>query len=423
MPEVRILLKDIEDPNSHTLEFYEKRGGYEALKKVIQEKWDPKRIIEEVKISNLRGRGGAGFPTGVKWGFVPVDSPLPKYIVCNADEGEPGTFKDKLLLRKTPHQIIEGMVLAGYALSSHLGFIYFRYEFYEEMEIMEKAIEEAKKKNYLGENILGSSFSFDIVLYRGAGAYICGEETALLSSLEGKRGHPRLRPPFPAVKGLYDSPTVVNNVETFAAVPHIVRNGGKWYAELGVEKSGGTKLYSISGHIARPGVYEVPLGTPLKEIIYDIAGGIPGGKKLKAVIPGGSSTPILTAEEVEEARMDYESLMKYKTFLGSGGIIVFDETTSMPHIAYRSASFYAHESCGQCTPCREGTKWLADILKRLLEGKGTKEDLDTLFSFTEYMANGATICALSDAAVMGVVPIIRKFWDEFEALVYKKGVA
>ena len=421
--EKRLVLKDVGKLDSQTLKVYEEGGGYQALRKILVEdknKWTPDNIIEEVKASNLRGRGGAGFPTGLKWSFVPRNSPEPKYVVCNADESEPGTFKDRLILEELPHGMIEGMIICGIALGGHHGFVYIRGEFYHGWQVVEKAIEEAYQKGYLGDNILGSGYSFHIMTFRGAGAYICGEETALLESLEGKRGHPRLKPPFPAVKGLYQSPTVVNNVETFCAVPHIIQMGAQAYAKLGIgsEKSGGTKVYSISGNVKRPGVYEVNLGVKLIDIINDIAGGVPDGRRLKGVVPGGSSTPILTHEEVEDgAVMDYEGMIDKGTFLGSGGLIILDDSVDMVEFAYRVAFFYAHESCGQCTPCREGSRWVKDIIFRIREGQAKKSDLDTLLNFADNMWNGTTICAFSDAVVMGVTPIIRKFRADFEARV------
>ena len=421
--EKRVVLQDIGKKNSETVKVYEEGGGYRALKKILvdeKNKWDSDTIIEAVKRSNLRGRGGAGFPTGLKWSFVPKESEAPKYVVCNADESEPGTFKDRLILEKIPHGMLEGMIICGIALKSHHGFIYIRGEFYHGWEVCEKAISEAYEKGYLGDDILGSGYSFHISTFRGAGAYICGEETALLESLEGKRGHPRLKPPFPAVKGLYDSPTVVNNVETFCAVPHIIQMGAEAYAELGLrpEKSGGTKVYSISGNVKKPGVYEVSLGVKLIDIVNDIAGGVPEGRRLKGVIPGGSSTPILTHEEVEDgAIMDYEGMIEKGTFLGSGGLVVLDDSVDMVELAYRVAYFYAHESCGQCTPCREGSRWVKDIIFRIREEQANASDVETLLSFTDNMVNGTTICAFSDAVVMGVAPIVQKFRSEFEARV------
>ena len=424
--EKRLVLQDFGKPGSHTIKVYEEGGGYSSLKKILLEdknKWTPQAIIEEVKTSNLRGRGGAGFPTGLKWSFVPRDSKEPKYTVCNADESEPGTFKDKAILEELPHGMIEGMIICGIALGSHHGFIYIRGEFYKGWQVVEQAIKETYRKGYLGDNILGSGYSFHLNTFRGAGAYICGEETALLDSLEGKRGQPRLKPPFPAVKGLYGCPTVVNNVETFCAIPHIIKMGGKAYSSLGVgnPKSGGTKVYSISGNVKRPGVYELPLGVRLIDIIQDIAGGTPKGRKLKAVVPGGSSTPILSAEEVEDnAIMDYEGMVEKGTFLGSGGLIVLDDSVDMIEFAYRVAYFYAKESCGQCTPCREGSRWVKDIVFRIREGSASRADLDTLISFTDNMWNGTTICAFSDAVVMGITPILQNLDRNLKPVVGKR---
>lgn len=426
LTEKKVILQDRGKENSASISVYEQGGGYEALKQILQtekDKWqDPNAIIEEVKKSGLRGRGGAGFPTGLKWSFVPKDNPEPKYVVCNADESEPGTFKDRVLIEELPHGMIEGMIIAGLALKSNHGFVYLRGEFYKGWQVVEQAIAEAYDKGYLGDNILGSGITFHMATYRGAGAYICGEETALLESLEGKRGHPRLKPPFPAVKGLYDCPTVVNNVETFAAVPHIIRNGAEWYAKLGVgsEKSGGTKVYSISGSVNKPGVYEVPMGVKLMDIINDVCGGLKPGRKLQAVIPGGSSTPILTGEECQDAIMDYEGMMEKKTFLGSGGLMVLDDTVDIVEFTYRHAYFYSHESCGQCTPCREGSRWVADILKRVRDRKAEEADLKTLLSFSDNMGNGTTICPFADAVQMCIVPTVEKFYDKFLAYTQKE---
>lgn len=422
--EHRVVLHYFHKQDSHTLKVYEAEGGYAQLKRLLveeKEKWSPNAIIDEVKKSNLRGRGGAGFATGMKWSFVPKDGPEPKYVVCNADESEPGTFKDRFMLEEIPHSIIEGMVIAALALNSEQGYIYIRGEFYKGWQRVESAIAEAYAAGYLGDNILGSGRKFHLATYRGAGAYICGEETALLESLEGKRGHPRLKPPFPAFKGLYASPTVVNNVETFATVPSVFRMGAENYAKLckGNEKSGGTKVFSISGHVQNPGVYELPLGLPLKEVI-EIAGGLRPGRTLKAVIPGGSSTPILTAEDVEKAVLDYEGMAAVGTFLGSGGLMVLDDTTDIVELAYRVAHFYGHESCGQCTPCREGSRWVADIVHRVRDHHAEPEDLDTLLSFAGNMGNGTTICPFSDAVVMGVTPIVKKFRGDFLAHLQKK---
>lgn len=425
--ELRLILQDFGKSNSHTIGVYEEGGGYQALKKILvteKEKWDPESIIGEIKKSNLRGRGGAGFPTGLKWSFLPKGDDKPKYVVCNADESEPGTFKDRYVLEELPHGMIEGIIIAGLALNSQKGFIYFRGEFLLGWQRVEAALKEAYAKGYLGENILGSGKTFDIVTFRGAGAYICGEETALLESLEGKRGHPRLKPPFPAVKGLYGCPTTVNNVETFAAVPHIITKGADFYSKIGLgdPKSSGTKLFSVSGHVKNPGVFEVPLGLPLKKFIYETCGGLRDGRKLKAVVPGGSSTPILTAEEAEDAILDYEGMAKLGTMLGSGGLIVLDDTANIVEFTFRVAAFYRYESCGQCTPCREGSKWIYDILTRLMARKADVTDVETMLSFTQNMVNGTTICPFSDAMVMAVMPIVNKFRPEFEAYMQRAEV-
>lgn len=406
-----VLTKNWNIPNSHTIEVYLQNGGYEALKKTLRE-FTPERVIEEVKKSNLRGRGGAGFPTGMKWSFVPKDPSKPKYLVINADESEPGTFKDRYILEKDPHVMIEGAIISAYAIGSNSIFVYIRGEYYHQTVTLQKAIEEAYRHGFLGKNILSSNYSVDMILYRGAGAYICGEETALLESLEGKKGWPRLKPPFPAVVGLYKSPTVINNVETLANVPPIINRGGEWYASLGPPKNGGTRLFAMSGHVKRPGVYELPMGLPLREIIYNHAGGIVNGNKLKAVIPGGSSAPVLDASEID-VKMDFESVMAIGSMLGSGGVIVMDETTCMVKALMRITKFYAHESCGQCTPCREGTGWLLKILNRLLEGKGRPEDVDNLLPIAGNIL-GTTICPLGDAAALPVQSFVKKFRKEFD---------
>lgn len=417
--EQRVVLSYFHKENSHTLKVYEGEGGYAQLKRLMvteREKWNPNAIIDEVKKSNLRGRGGAGFATGMKWSFVPKDNPGPKYVVCNADESEPGTFKDRFMIEEIPHSIIEGMIIAGLALNSEQGYIYVRGEFYLGWERLESALSEAYAAGYLGDNILGTGRKFHLATYRGAGAYICGEETALLESLEGKRGHPRLKPPFPAFKGLYASPTVVNNVETFATVPAVFRLGAEAYGKLckGNEKSGGTKVFSISGHVQNPGIYEIPLGLPLPEVIQ-IAGGLRPGRSLKAVIPGGSSTPILTPAEVEKAVLDYEGLAAVGTFLGSGGLMILDDTTDMVELTYRVAHFYGHETCGQCTPCREGSKWVADVMHRVRDQHADAQDLETILAFTANMGNGTTICPFSDAVIMAITPIVKKFRQDFVA--------
>lgn len=413
MGEVKLISKYIDHPESHTLSFYESVHGYEGLKKSLA--MEPDAIIAEVKKSGLRGRGGAGFPTGLKWSFIPKDLDKPRYMICNADEGEPGTFKDRKLIENLPHQIIEGMIIGAKAIGAHTGFIYIRGEFNEGIHALETAIEEAYKAGYLGKNIAGSGFDFDLAVYPGAGAYICGEETALINSLEGRRGHPRLKPPFPAVSGLYKCPTVVNNVETFSNVPHIMDKGADWYVRLGTEKSPGTRLFSVSGHVNKPGVYEIELGTPLMELVNDLCGGILDGKELKAIIPGGSSVPILTAEECKTANMDFESMAEHKTMLGSGAVIVLSEEADIVETTFRFARFYSHESCGQCTPCREGTHWMADILSRFRKGEGTQKDYDLMMSLSRNMEGGTTICPLSDACVGAVRPALQKFKNEFEA--------
>ncbi len=416
MPERRIILEHIENPLSPEIDFYRSNGGYLALEKAL--KMSPAEIIDEVKESKLRGRGGAGFPVGMKWTFIKRDLPGPKYLICNADEGEPGTFKDREILLKKSHMMIEGMIIAAFAMGLDTGYIYIRGEFAEPFQKVNKAIEEAYAAGFLGDNILGSGLSFNLYTYLGAGAYICGEESALLNSLEGKPGMPRLKPPFPAQFGLYGRPTTVNNVESFAAVPPIIMSGGKWYADIGTANSGGTKLFSISGHVARPGVYEIPMGTTWKEFFYDIAGGVKDGRQLKAVIPGGSSTPVLTPAEIENMNMDYESCMSCGSMLGSGGVIVMDETADMVKILHRILHFYAHESCGQCTPCREGCDWFYDIITRIYRGKGRMEDLDLFESLGKNIGPN-TICAFGEAFVTPTLSFIRKFRDEFIAYIEK----
>jgi NADH-quinone oxidoreductase subunit F len=410
MAGLKILLDGIDHPESATLQQYRSAGGYRAAEKTLTT-LKPDQVIEEVKASGLRGRGGAGFPAGVKWSFVPKGD-MPKFLLCNADEGEPGTFKDRLILTRTPHRLFEGMIIAGYAINAHKGYIYVRGEFAREAQVLEKALAEAYGANLLGKNLFSSGFDFDIAVYRGAGAYVCGEETALIESIEGKRGYPRLKPPFPASRGACNQPTVINNVETLASVPWIMTHGGKAYAELGTGKSTGTKLFSISGHVSKPGVYEVALGMPLMTFIDEYAGGIKDGMKLKAIIPGGSSTPILTAEEAMEVNLDYESMASKGTMLGSGAIIVMAEGTCIVRALMVLSRFYAHESCGQCTPCREGTPWLAKIVKSIEDGKGGESDLDLLLDICKSMA-GNTVCPLADAAVMPVQSYVAKFRNEF----------
>ncbi len=409
--EVRVISQRFGMRESRTLKVYRELEGYQALAKAFQE-MTPDQIIDEMKKSNLRGRGGAGFPTGMKWAFVPKNSPKPKYIVANADESEPGTSKDRPLMEMDPHALIEGTAIAAKAIDSHQGYIYVRGEYRYILDILDVAIAEAYNAGYLGKNILGTGFDFDLCTHTGAGAYECGEETALLDSLEGKRGYPRIKPPFPAVAGLYQCPTVVNNVETLSTAPLIIRKGGDWYASLGVPKNGGTRLYSISGHVNRPGIYELPLGFNLNRMIHEVAGGIPNGKKLKAVLPGGSSCPLLSADECDVA-MDYDSVAKIGSMLGSGGLVVMDEDTCMVDVARRIMHFYAHESCGWCIPCREGTAWLRQMLDRFHEGGGRQEDIPLIDEVSENML-GKTHCALGDAAALPTMSIVRKWRNEFE---------
>jgi NADH-quinone oxidoreductase subunit F len=401
--------------NSRSLEVYQKHEGYLALAKVLNEKMAPDRIIEIVKASGLRGRGGAGFSAGMKWSFVPK-GPGEKYLITNFDEGEPGTFKDRAIAELNPHMLIEGMILGAYAIGAQKSYIYIRGEFLEEAQWCRQAIDEAYRAGFLGDNILGSGFSHHMDLYSGAGAYICGEETGLISSLEGKKGQPKLKPPFPAVKGYLGKPTIVNNVETLAAVPWIVLKGSDAYRAFGTEKSPGTKLFNLSGPVVNPGFFELPLGYPLKRFIYEEGGGLLGGKILKAVIPGGASAPVLTPEEIENLPMDYESIAAAGSMLGSGAVIVIPEDVSMVDVLHNLMHFYAHESCGQCTPCREGTGWLYRISKRFVEGTATPDDLERVYSIANNMM-GRTICTLSDAAAMPAKAIIRKFAHEFEARV------
>ena len=409
----QIILANIDAPGENTLEGYRKRGGYKALEKAL--KMEPAAVTEEVKASGLRGRGGAGFPTGMKWSFVAKNTGKPTYLLCNADESEPGTFKDRLLLERLPHLLIEGMAIASYALDCHLAYIYMRGEFGFLERPIEKALDEAYASGLLGPSVLGKDFALDLYLHLGQGAYICGEETSLIESLEGYRGYPRIKPPFPAASGFLASPTVVNNVETLCALPWIIENGSAAYSAIGTEKSKGTKLFSVSGHINKPGVYEVNLGYPLMDFINNECGGIANGRKLKAVIPGGSSVPVLKAEECEGVLLDYESLLKAGSMLGSGGMIVLDDTVKMPETLSVIADFYAHESCGQCTPCREGTGWASKILRNLVAGKGKRSDIDLLLKVADMM-EGKTICPLADADVMPIRSFVTKFRSEFEAL-------
>ena len=393
----------------HTMKVYEEQGGYRSLKKAFAQK--PEEIVEAVKASGLRGRGGAGFPAGLKWSFLAKDV-FPRYLCCNADESEPGTCKDRELMLKNPHMMIEGMILCSYACRIETGYIYLRGEFHDLNFNLEKALEDAYAKGYLGKNILGSGFNLDIYTHLGAGAYICGEESALLNSLEGERGEPRMKPPFPAVEGLYAKPTVVNNVETLCVVPYIVNEGAEKYASLGTEKSKGTKLVSVSGHVKKPGNYEVVLGTPIREIIYDLAGGIRDGNKLKAFIPGGSSVPMLPADQVDVS-YDYESLAAAGTMLGSGAMIVIDDSVNIVETTLRLISFYMHESCGKCTPCREGTRWLYQIVERIMQNKGQLEYIEKMEDICDNMAM-KTFCPLADACVSPVVSSIKYFRSDYE---------
>jgi len=409
---IKVLTKNMHIPRLQDIEVYESVGGYQALRKALTE-CKPADVTDMVKRSGLRGRGGAGFPTGMKWGFVPKNSGLPVYLCVNADESEPGTFKDRLIIEKDPHQLIEGAIISAYALDCHKAFIFIRGEFFYGARVLNKAVEEAYARGYLGRNVLGTGYDLDLLVHRGAGAYICGEETALLESIEGKRGHPRLKPPFPAVVGLYGCPTVINNVETLANVPHIVNNGPEWYAGIGVERNTGTRLFGVSGHVRKRGVYEFPMGIPLRELIYDHCGGMRDGRALKAVVPGGSSVPVLTADQVD-VRLDFDSVAKAGSMLGSAGVIVMDDSTCMVRAVTRITRFYAEESCGQCTQCREGTEWMYQILKRIEGGKGRKGELEVLLDICKNMM-AKTICPLSDAAAMPVESYIRKFYGEFDA--------
>ncbi len=411
----QVCFRTLHLPESWSLKTYESVGGYKVWRKILKEKTAPETIINEIKLAALRGRGGAGFPTGTKWTFIKHDLPGQKYIVCNSDEGEPGTFKDRDILRFNPHQVIEGIAIAGYVMGATVGFNYIRGEFFEPIERMQAAVKEAIQAGLLGTNILGSGVDFHLHNVFGAGAYICGEETALLESIEGKKGFPRFKPPFPANYGVYGCPTTVNNTETFATVPVILEKGGQWHLDQGIPNNGGFKIFSVSGHVNKPGNYEVPLGTPFKDLLA-LAGGMKDGKKLKAVIPGGSSAPVLPAEVMMGITMDFDALGKAGSMLGSGAVIVLDETTCMVKLLARIADFYAEESCGQCTPCREGTGWMARMLHRILQGDGKPSDLDLLDNIAANIM-GHTICALGDAAAMPVRSFIKYFRPEFAAYI------
>lgn len=407
-----ILLAGLDGDNTWGIEHYIKRGGYSALRKILESGMTADQIIAEVKKSDLRGRGGAGFPTGLKWSFMPRQFPMDKYVVCNSDEGEPGTFKDRDLLRYNPHLVIEGMAIAGFVMGCTRGYNYIHGEVFSLYQRFEEALAEARAAGFIGKNILGKGFDFDLFAHHGWGAYICGEETALLESIEGKKGQPRFKPPFPASHGLYGKPTTINNTETFAAIPWIINNGGEAFQALGKPNNGGTKIFSVSGHVNRPGVYEIPLGTPFPALL-EMCGGMRGGRKLKAVIPGGSSAPVLPADIMMDCTMDYDSISKAGSMLGSGAVIVMDETTCMVKSLERLSYFYHEESCGQCTPCREGTGWLYRMVHRIEHGQGRPDDLDTLDNVASNIA-GRTICALGDAAAFPVKSFIKHFRSEFE---------
>jgi NADH-quinone oxidoreductase subunit F len=407
----KILFKNIDYPGQDGIETYMKNGGYTALEKAVTS-MTPEEVVEEVVKSGLRGRGGAGFPAGRKWSFLPKDGRKPVYLCVNADESEPGTFKDRELMEKEPHMVIEGTLITAYAIKCRTAFIYIRGEFAYAARQLARAIQEAGKKGFVGKNVLGKGVDIEIIIHRGAGAYICGEETALMTSLEGNQGYPRVKPPFPAISGLYGCPTIINNVETLSNVPHIVNRGGDWFASIGTPKSTGTKIFCLSGHVNKPGNYELPMGTPLRELIYEYGGGIRDGRNLKAVIPGGSSVPVLTADKVD-VRLDFESLAEAGTMLGSAGVIVVDETVCMVKAALNMSRFYQHESCGQCTPCRQGTYWLQRILHRIEHGQGREEDLDLLLDICSNI-EGNTICPLGDAAVPAVRSTVRNFREEYE---------
>jgi len=404
------LLKNIEDPRSTEIAVYEGTGGYQSLKKALS--IEPKALIDEVKKSGLRGRGGAGFPTGMKWLFAAGDPKFPKYLVCNADEGEPGTFKDRPILEKNPHLLIEGMAISGRALQAEYGYIYLRGEYPAAKDVLDKAISQAYDKGYLGDNMLGSGTRFHLSVHQGAGAYICGEETALINSLEGRRGQPRIKPPFPVNKGAFQKPTIVNNVETLSNIPLIIEIGAGAYSKIGNPECPGPKLFSVSGHVNKPGVYELPMGTLLREIIYEHAGGMRDGRKLKAVIPGGISTPVLPPDKID-VPMDFTSLPKHGSMLGSGAVMVFDDSTCLVKVSLRALKFFEHESCGKCTPCREGTGWLRAILERIENGAGRPEDIHLLEDVSLNIA-GKTFCPLGDGAASVVLNFIKHFKREFE---------
>lgn len=410
MSELRIIRSYAGVPDSHKIESYIQRGGYQALPKALN--MEPDDIIDLIKRAGLRGRGGAGFPTGIKWGFIQRDSKKPIYLCCNADESEPGSFKDREIIEQDPHQMLEGIIIGCYAINSHKSYIYIRGEMPYGASVLECALEEAYENHYLGKNILNSGFDLDVVVFRGAGAYICGEETGLLESIEGKNGEPRPKPPFPAQIGLFGCPTIVNNVETLAFVPHIINRGAEWFSEIGTPKNTGTKIYGLCGQVNNPGLYELPLGIPLRELIDEYGGGVPGGRKVKAVSPGGSSAPLLSADELD-IKMDFDSLSEVGSMLGTAGVTVIDDATCMVRVAQNLAHFYRDESCGQCVQCREGTWWLEKMLTMIEEGRGKMEYIDTLLDACSQM-RGTTICALADGCAMPVESIVKKFRHEFE---------
>jgi len=419
MNEEKILLNYPRDGQSHTLESYLQRGGYQTLTKSLR-RYRAADVLEEVKASGIRGRGGAGFPTGLKWSFLAKNTGKPVYLICNADEGEPGTFKDRVILEENPHQLIEGIICSAYAINASHAYIYIRGEYDFSFKRVQAAIQEAYSAGYLGQRLPGTDFVPHITAHRGAGAYVVGDETGLMNSIEGKKGFTRIKPPFPAVSGLYECPTIINNVETLASIPYIVTHGGKKYKSLGTDQSAGTKLISVSGHIRKPGVYEIMMGYPFSEFLQNECGGILGGRQLKAVIPGGSSTAVLRPEDVTQMTLDYESIQAAGSSLGSGGMIIIAEGTCMVRLLKVLAHFYHHESCGQCTPCREGTGWLEQIISRIEAGEGALEDIDELTRITRFIA-GYTVCPLGDAACGPINSFVKKFRDEFVAHIEQRG--
>lgn len=412
MPELKLLSRNFSYPDQRSLQAALNRGAYQQLKRILDEKRSPDAITEEVKTAKLRGQGGAGFPAGMKWSFVPKGTDKPKYLCVNADESEPGTFKDKAILLNDPHLLIEGASICCYAVGIHTAFIYIRGEYHEPQRVMRQAVADAYQAGFLGKNIFGSGYDLNIIVHTGAGAYICGEETALLNSLEGWKGWPRIRPPFPAVKGAFACPTVINNVETLSAVVRVMEMGGQAYQKLGTEKDGGTKLFAVSGHVEKPGVYELAMGSSLRELIFDVCGGVKDGKRLKAVIPGGSSTPVLKADEID-VPLEFEAMMAKGTMLGSGAAMVLDETVSIPEMFMVTARFYAHESCGQCTQCREGCTWMYKLGLKILGGHGKPSDLELIVDLANQMDGKQTVCPLGPACAMPCRAFVQKFPDEF----------